>query len=534
MSSLGPKPTSAPAGGQGLRAALAVAACALALSTPYAAGAQEALVQAPALEAEADMPAPVAAPKPAPRPRVVPNVKLSPTQASQLRAVLGKAHRQGLRSAAADASLETVSSGGDDHALVSAVLDYARAVRTGRVAPENFLRDWGLRPASFDPAPGFVQAVQDDKLTDWLATLPPPYAGYEGLQKGLAAYRAIASRGGWPALGEGEPLTLGAKGARVAKLRQRLAIETLGEDGVPADAGDAYDANLQAQVSKAQRRYGLRPTGSVDAATLAQLNVSAADRVTQIEANLERWRWLPAQLPADRIQVNIAAAVLTVFKGDQPLTSMRAVTGRPGDETPMLTSEIKSIVINPPWNVPSGIAQKELWPKEHAHPGYLARNGYRVISLPDGGSRLQQKSERSALGKFKFDFQNPYGVYLHDTPGHGAFAKYSRMVSHGCVRLERPADLAKLVMNGDPVWTDAAIDQAVADGKTVRAPLPKPLQVYLLYWTAFAAPDGQVNFRADPYGWDATLGAKIRDAAKPGGPAPTVVAAQTASKVAAQ
>src|ERR1019366_6519625 len=108
--------------------------------------------------------------------------------------------------------------------------------------------------------------------------------------------------------------------------------------------------------------------------------------------NMERWRWVPAVLPSDRIQVNIAAAGLTVFHDDTPTLSMRAVTGRPGDETPMLQSAVSSIVLNPPWNVPSNIATKELWPKEKAHPGYLARNDFIVIPTPDGGTRLQQKA----------------------------------------------------------------------------------------------------------------------------------------------
>ncbi len=164
---------------------------------------------------------------------------------------------------------------------------------------------------------------------------------------------------------------------------------------------------------------------------------------------MERWRWLPAELPAHRVQVNIAAAVLTVFDADKPVMSMRAVTGRPGDETPMLSSTIHSIVLNPPWNVPSSIATKELWPKEHAHPGYLKAHGFSVIGT-GAGSRLQQSPKRSALGKVKFDFANPYGVYLHDTPTQGTFDRNSRLASHGCVRLAHPVALAKLMLQDDP------------------------------------------------------------------------------------
>jgi murein L,D-transpeptidase YcbB/YkuD len=166
-------------------------------------------------------------------------------------------------------------------------------------------------------------------------------------------------------------------------------------------------------------------------------------------------------------------------------------------------------VLNPPWNVPSSIANKELWPKERAKPGYLKRNGFRVIDTGDGGKRLQQASEQSALGKFKFDFANNFSVYLHDTPAQAGFARFDRLSSHGCVRLEKPADLAKLLLKTTPEWQAETIDSTVAAGKTVRAKLADPVAVYLLYWTAFANSAGQVSFRADPYKWDGTLATKI-------------------------
>jgi murein L,D-transpeptidase YcbB/YkuD len=209
---------------------------------------------------------------------------------------------------------------------------------------------------------------------------------------------------------------------------------------------------------------------------------------------MERWRWLPPTLEQNRVQVNIAAAVLTLFDGDAPVMSMKAVTGRPGDETPMLVSQIHSIVLNPPWNVPSTIAGKELWPKEKAHPGYLARNGFRVIDNGDGSKRLQQSSERSAL---------------HDTPAQAGFARFDRLASHGCVRLEKPGALAKQLMSNTPEWSAQTIDDTVTAGKTVRAKLAAPVAVYLLYWTAFANQNGQVSFRDDPYKWDGTLASKI-------------------------
>ncbi len=447
-------------------------------------------------------PPPMSSPAAAPVPAMP---RLSAQQIGALRAMLDGAAAEGIAAGGETSAAPTEA--GDD-AVVRAALDYARALHHGRLGEGDFMGNWGLRPPSYDPRPGFVAAVQADRIPAWIASLPPPWAGYDTLKKALATYRAIDKAGGWPTLAAGADLAPGAVGDRVALLRQRLAVE----DHALSEGPARYDADVVAAVQRAQRRYALEPNGIVGKATLAALNVSAHDRVRQIEANMERWRWLPAELPAHRVQVNIAAAVLTVFDTDNPVMSMRAVTGRPGDETPMLSSTIRSIVFNPPWNVPSSIAAKELWPKERAHPGYLASHGFKVIGS-GSGSRLQQSPKRSALGKVKFDFDNPYGVYLHDTPTQGTFGRSSRLASHGCVRLAHPVELAKLMLHDDPLWTADAIDAAIAKGETVRAPLAEPVAVFLFYWTAYASADGKMTFLGDPYGWDGQLADRLTTSA---------------------
>jgi murein L,D-transpeptidase YcbB/YkuD len=474
-----------------IRSAIAVAVTPLLMATPLFAQQVTPPPVTPTVPMTAPMPAPMLAPP------VITVPPLSDTQAVLLDKLLnGDIVAQGLKSAATASTNAPTK-----EELVRAALDHARAVHAGRLSEADFQRDWGLRPPAYDPTPSFADAVRLDRIAAWFASLPPPYAGYDGLRKGLQNYRSIASAGGWSPLASGPDFTLGATGSRVIALRKRLAVE----DKDVSTSGDTFDAGLLDAVRRAQRRYGLNPTGIVSTQTLAALNVPAGERVRQIMANMERWRWLPQDLPRDRIQVNIAAAVLTVFDGDTPVQSMRAVTGRPGDETPMLSSTIHSIVINPPWNVPTSIATKELWPKEKANPGYLKRNGFKVI-----GTRLQQQAgDQSALGRFKFDFANDYSVYLHDTPSRAKFASFSRLSSHGCVRLEKPGELADLLLKGDPAWTPEIVDAAVAKGDTVRARLTKPVSVYLLYWTAFASGNGQMNFRADPYDWDGILASKI-------------------------
>lgn len=417
-----------------------------------------------------------------PAPLPVPIPPLSAAQEDWLSGWLRTGMEQGLMARSRPAAPMR----GDD--LVNAVLDRAKALSTGRIDSADFLDVWALRPVPFDPRPSFAKAVAEDRLAQWAAGLTPPYAGYEGLRVGLARYEAIRDTGGWPTL---------TAAATADTVRARVALE---------DSGVTRDEPLTAILQRAQRRYGLNPTGQLDTRTLAALNVPIDDRIAAIMANMERWRWMPRRFPVNRVQVNIAAAVLTMFEGDQPVASMRAVTGSPANATPMLASNIHSIVINPPWNVPMSIAKRELFPKGRAT---LIRQGYKIISTPEGGERIVQPAgPASALGRLKFDFANPFAVYLHDTPSRGKFSSYDRLASHGCVRLEKPVSLAERMVAGDPELS-GNIQTLIDTGKTQRVSLPQDVAVYLLYWTAFAGSDGMMSFRADPYGWDKLLAGKI-------------------------
>jgi murein L,D-transpeptidase YcbB/YkuD len=414
--------------------------------------------------------------------------------------------------------------------LLDAIARYALAVHHGRLSGADFDNEWGMRPASFDPQASVYDAVTSNRVKAWLDDLPPPYVGYQQLMAGLKTYRQIAAKGGWPRIASGPDMRLGLDDDRVPALKTRLAIEDpqaakvfaqRASNPPVADPTDAnsdsaasatppgpdpllYDADVDQAVRAFQARHGIDTTGVVGKGTLAALNVTAQARVQQIKANMERWRWAPTTMPADRVQVNIAAAVMTLFRDDQPVLSMRAIAGRLTDHTPMLQSVIRSIVFNPPWNVPASIAAKEIWPKERAHPGYFAREDFRVIKTADGVRLQQRAGPKSALGQVKFDFDNRFGVYLHDTPSHLAFSQQSRLASHGCVRLDRPRALAVMLLN-DPAWTDASISNLIDSGETRRIMLKQPTAVMIFYWTAFAGPDGVMNFRPDSYGWDNEL-----------------------------
>ncbi len=397
-----------------------------------------------------------------------------------------------------------------DALLRATIVRYARAQHGLRIT--NWPKNWALRPAPYDAEADFNFAVAQDKLASWIDTLPPPFDRYRVLRTALARYQIIVDQGGWPTIEEGPVLKQGATGDRVLALKKRLEIEepSLGVDIANPD----FDQATEDALKFYQRRNGFDTTGVLGPQTLEAINIPAASRVLQIEANMERWRWAPRLWPATRIEVNIAAAEMTYWVENAIAEEMRAAPGRPDDQTPMLTSEISSVVLNPPWNLPAGIAEKEYYPKERAHPGYLEAHGFRVITNPDGSTRLQQASgPKSALGQIKFDFPNPFAVYLHDTPSHAAFGHDSRAVSHGCVRLERPFDLANKLFAGNETWTPDHIQDVVQDAKTVRVSLDQPVPVFLLYFTVYPDVKGRMDFRNDIYDWDSEL-LRLIDAAR--------------------
>jgi len=226
----------------------------------------------------------------------------------------------------------------------------------------------------------------------------------------------------------------------------------------------------------------------------------ATTRWRAIEVNLERERWLPRRLPADRIWVNVADQRLVMFRDDRPAFSTRVIVGQDerANQSPEFQVAIDAIWFNPPWNIPSDIANNEILPLVKNDPDYLAKHN--LVMLPDG--ILQQRaSPYSGLGVLMFDMNNKFDVYLHDTPSKELFLRDNRRISHGCIRVENPRQLAALVMQ-QPV---EAIDQTIATGDTNRTTVPKPVPVFVVYETAFADADGKVQFRPDIYSRDAEI-----------------------------
>jgi murein L,D-transpeptidase YcbB/YkuD len=392
-----------------------------------------------------------------------------------------------------------------DLGLTDAFLRLAADLAHGKVNPELIYTDCAYDVPEVDLSTALEAALAAGTVRQALADLAPPHTGYRALKQAFAQYRALAERGGWPIVPAGPPLHPGDKNERVAALRARLEASgdlAAPDPAAPSTERDLFDAPLAAALQSFQERQGLDTDGAVGPATLEALNVPAADRVRQIEVNLDRWRWLPRDLGERYIMVNIAGFALDVVESGQPVLSMRIVAGKPTSRTPMFTGTMTHLVLNPYWNVPPGILKNEILPKLKRDPGYAARENLEV--LPDGKVR-QRPGPNNALGKIKFLFPNRFNVYLHDTPSQSLFSRSVRTFSHGCIRVEKPLDLAEYLLRDDPAWTREKIESVLGDGRERWLVVSRPLPVHLAYWTAWADDAGILHFRKDVYGRDRPL-----------------------------
>lgn len=381
----------------------------------------------------------------------------------------------------------------------AAALAYARVLAEGRVRPETVEELWEMQKNSVDLPRGLVEAVAANRLSQWFDGLPPTDIGYTNLSAGYARYRRMARQGGWPAFRQGGTIEPGASDNRMPALIARLVAE----GDLSASAGDrlkgnlTYGAELQEAVRGFQTRHGLGADGRVGPGTQRSLSASAEDRARQIALNLERRRWLKRDLNPERIEVNTAAAIMVYWKDGKPVHSNRVVVGTAENQTPSLEKPFASVVANPPWYVPAGIARREILPKG---PAYLAANDMFVRD----GTVIQRAGPKSALGYVKFELQDSYAIFLHDTPSKAAFNLSVRQRSHGCVRVQGAVEFARLLLQPDPVKL-AEFDDAQVSRETKRVTTGRDIAVRLLYWTAFVDGQGRVAFREDVYRRDEKL-----------------------------
>jgi L,D-transpeptidase YcbB len=382
-------------------------------------------------------------------------------------------------------------------------------------------RTWRIQPERFEPLAHLEKALAENRVAESLQQLTPDAPQYRALRDALAIYRTLAAAGGWPMLPKSLRVKPGQTSASVTALARRLAAS--GDfQGKVRETGMEYGVELQTAVKRFQQRHGLEPDAVVGPAVIAELNVPADHRVRQIELNLERWRWLPRDLGARHILVNIPAYRLEVWDSGNVSLTMRAVVGRKDTPTPIFNDTMTHVVFSPYWNVPPEIAENETLPAVMKDAAFLDRNNMEVvdtqgrlvdpttIDLEDPAAyRFRQRpGPGNSLGLVKFMFPNQYNVYLHDTPADSLFARATRSFSHGCVRVERPDALAEYLLSDQPEWTPEKIGEAMHAGKERRVNLKDPVPVYLGYWTAAAGPEG-VEFGRDVYGIDARQAAQL-------------------------
>jgi murein L,D-transpeptidase YcbB/YkuD len=427
-----------------------------------------------------------------------------------------------------------------DVTLSYAFLTLADHLASGRQHPSELNIAWYTKPRNLDLDAVLARALDEDKgdgdgLRTTLASLTPPGPGFNRLRKSYAGVLAQAAQGGWPRIPDGPALASGAAGPRVALLRARLAASGDLPAVSGAAAGAPYDATVEAGVRRFQSRHGLEPTGTVDDATLAALNVPAAERAAQMALNLERWRWLPTDLGRRYLLVNVPELELRVVEDAKTTLTMRVIVGKQQSKTPVFSDQMTYLELNPHWNLPDSIVRDEVAPKLAADPGYLASQNMEVVrgwddeaaavdpsevdwaamGRPGSPWRVRQRpGAGNALGQVKFMFPNQFNVYLHDTPADRLFDRNERDFSHGCVRVEHPVALAAHLLRADPKWSRPAIEAALATGEGRAIRLPGPLPVHILYWTAWVDEDGSLQFRDDVYGHDAAL-AKALDEEQP-------------------
>jgi len=387
-----------------------------------------------------------------------------------------------------------------------------------------------------------------------LDRLHPQHPQYAALKRLLAQYRQIAARGGWTPLPANLTLRPGRPDPQVAALRAHLiATGDLAESApapaaatpaaatspapASAPAAPVFDTATQDALKRYERRHGLVADGRLNRDVLAALNVPVEERIRQIELNLERWRWLPESLGDRYVLVNIPTFRLTAVDHGQVQLEMRVVTGKQDSPTPIFSDDMTTVVFSPFWNVPPDIAKKETIPAVLRDPGYLASNDLEVVrgsqvldpssidwSNPGRIQFRQRPGAKNALGQVKFLFPNQFDVYLHDTPAESLFARVERDYSHGCVRVEKPYELAQWVLSNQPEWTPERIKAAMDLGKEHQVALKQRIPVYIVYETIWVEDDGTASFRDDIYGHDAR-----QEQILPGGPAPAVQVAGTSS-----
>jgi L,D-transpeptidase YcbB len=416
-----------------------------------------------------------------------------------------------------------------DAALTVCVMRYISDLHIGKVNPKHF--DFGLDvEAKKYELPEFLKenVVDASDVAGVLAQVEPPYPGYKRTIQALHSYLELVKEyDGGPLPAVQKSIAPGDSYQGVPQLVQllRLVGDLPADANVPAD-GTVYQGALVDAVKKFQGRFGRTADGRITSQTLADLNVPLAARVRQMQLTLERWRWLPLSYQKSPVIANIPEFHLRAYDENFKVTlQMNVVVGKAfGHDTPIFSDTMEYAVFRPYWNVPYSIAKAEFLPRLARDPDYLAKKGFEVVDsrqevVASGtvsgdvmaqlrASKLfirQTPGPKNSLGLVKFIFPNNYNIYFHDTPEQELFSKTRRDFSHGCIRLERPADLAVWVLRNNPGWDMERVRAAMNGTTTQQVNLTHPIPVLIVYATVIVTEDGSVHFYDDIYGHDAAL-----------------------------
>ncbi|HEY8164781.1 MAG TPA: L,D-transpeptidase family protein [Gemmatimonadaceae bacterium] len=429
-----------------------------------------------------------------------------------------------------------------DVILTSAYAALGEDLLTGQLDPRSFSQSWYIDPEEDNVDSALVRTLRFDALDKGIATMRPQDDDYAGLMKALAVLREVVVGGGWGRVPAGKSLKIGDtdKPARIAALRNRLTAEGFPPAEVATDtttraktrthaarSGAVFNRGLAAALAEFQEHHGIVVDSALGTETLDALNVGADYRLAQVAANLERYRWLPRLLGNRYIFVNVPAFRLEVVENGQKALEMKVIVGEEyeGRRTPVFSDMMEYIIFRPYWNVPPKIAANEIFPKMSS--GYLAANHYELYT-ENGETRVRQRpGDKNALGLVKFLFPNDFNIYLHDTPFDELFEKDVRAFSHGCIRLEKPVQLASLLLG----WDISKVENEMHNGPDDhRVNLPRRIPVYIAYFTAYLR-DGKLYFGNDLYNRDDRLAQEVYKGAMPS--PETVQAVQALRKIAA-
>ncbi len=395
-----------------------------------------------------------------------------------------------------------------DLLITDGLLRYASDVSTGRLSPQQ--TDERTSPRLGLDIPRYMASaalLSPDAFAALLTTLPPSTPEYRALGDMLASLRSLVEAGGWQPLPDGPTIHPGAHDPVIPALRLRLLAEhRIASPTRPIAAAntDLYDKQLVAAVSLFQAQHGIKPDGVIGKDTRAALDVPAEARMQQAVVNMERQRWIDIPDIGRAVEVNLAAYSLKVYQDGQPIMTMPVVVGTADNQTPILSTQITTVVLNPNWTLPPKVI-KEILPQIRADSDYLSGRGI-ARHESDGHVRLiQPPGPTNPLGHYKFVMPNDQDIYLHDTPDAAKFRYALRAYSHGCIRLGKAADLAALLLDDRLANLPESLETLTETWETHHIALSRPVPVSLVYRTAWLDSNGHLVLGEDSYGRDARL-----------------------------